>query len=78
MANVNIVISLPNGQETALIQEFAIYNGWTQDIGITAAAHAKTIIAEVIRESIKHGRVRAAITSAQIAEEQEVDAMNIS
>ena len=65
MAEISIKLNLPDGQEQALITEFATFHGWTGEG--TAAAHAKRVLAEVIRESIKNSRQQAAQNAAREA-----------
>jgi uncharacterized membrane protein required for colicin V production len=65
MGTVNISFTLPDGEEQALITEFATFHGWIGEG--TAAAHAKKVLAEVIRESIKHSREQQAQEVARVA-----------
>lgn len=74
----NIPISLPDGQEDALIVEFATYEGWTAESGVTAGQYIKAKTAEMIKERIKRGRVAAAAAAATATKEQEVDALAIT
>ena len=62
MAEITIKFNLPDGQEQALIEEFATFHGWTGEG--TAAAYAKKVVSEVIRESIKNSRQQKARKSA--------------
>lgn len=63
MGVIQLSFSLPDGQETALIAEFATFHGWT-GTG-TASAYAKSVLAEVIRTSIRNSREDAAQKTAQ-------------
>lgn len=78
MANRTITFNLPDGQEDALILEFATFHGWTSDNGFTATAWVKKVLAEVIKESIKTNRVGIAVVDARIEKEIEVSALNIT
>lgn len=78
MANRTITFNLPDGQEDALILEFATFHGWTSDNGFTTAAWAKKVLAEVIKESIKNYRVGTAVGIARTQKETEVNALVIT
>ena len=66
MAEITIKFNLPDGQEAALIREFAEFHGWTEGNG-TPAAYAKNILAETIRNSIKSSREIKAFDEARLS-----------
>lgn len=78
MAVRNIPINLPNGQEDALITEYATYHGWTVENSLTAPLYIKSMWAEAIREDLKDSRKTPAVKEVVDDIDAEVNALNIS
>jgi hypothetical protein len=77
MADISIKFMLQDGQETALIREFATALGWIQG-EVTAGAFAKKELASVIKNTIKEYRIRSAVDQARSAKIAEVETLEIS
>ena len=83
MATLNLSVTVPDAQATAILADFCAYNGYQETINgapnpQTKAQFAKQVVVKFVRESIKAQRAQAASLAAAQTVIAEVDAIQMS
>ena len=83
MATLNLSVTVPDAQATAILADFVAYNGYQVTIDgapnpQTKAAYAKQVVVKFVRESIKAQRAAAAALAASQTVIADVDAIVMS
>ena len=83
MATLNLSVTVPDAQATAILNDFCMYNGYQETINgqpnpQTKAQFAKSVVISFVRESIKAQRATAAAQAASAVVIADVNAIAMS
>jgi len=83
MATLNLSVTVPDAQATAILADFCAYNGYQETINgapnpQTKAQFAKAVVIKFVRESIKAQRAAAAALAASQTVIADVDAIQMT
>lgn len=88
MAQLTLQITIPDGQQQAIIDDFAAAHGWTAQVEnpdgsfspnpYTRQEFARRTVARFIKDSLRAYRASQAAETARQQQQSAVDALNIS
>ena len=83
MATLNLSVTVPDAQATAILADFCAYNGYQETINgapnpQTKAQFAKQVVIKFVRESVNAQRAAAAALTASQTVITDVDAIVMS